>query len=114
MLCVCETGTVIAMDITNINEPVTPMDTREGGEDFGSDATTQCTFVLIFVSFISREQLLKYGGVMAIQSVRSKTSRKKRRMWTVTRATRWTRWTRVQRVQRVSFRDDEDQSVELF
>ena len=74
-------------------------------------------FVLIFVSFISREQLLKYGGVMAIQSVRRKTSRKQRRMWTVTRATRWTRATRATRwtrVQRVSFRDDEDQSVERF
>jgi hypothetical protein len=66
---------------------------------------------LIVVSFISREQLLKYGGVMAIQSVRRKTSRKQRRMWTVTMKTRVTRATREQRV---SFRDDEDQSVERF
>ena len=51
MCVVCETGTFIAMDI---NEPVTPMDTREGGEDFGSDTTTQCTFsaVRIDICFI--------------------------------------------------------------
>ena len=51
---VCETGTFIAMDIMNADELVTPMDTREGGEDFGSDTTTQCTFstVRIDICFI--------------------------------------------------------------